>query len=215
MGRKTTGEIAHEYYARGDATGWFEEVYQNAKGDDAAVPWADLKPHLLLSDWLDGRNLPPQKALDIGCGLGDNAEALAAKGLDVTAIDISATAVEWARKRFPGSPVDYCTADLFNLPGSWQGRFGFINEIYTLQALPESVRQQAIRVIAGLVAPGGTLLVVCRGREAHQVSGGPPWALTEDEIMAFEAHGLRCTGFARFDAYDDSAWPRFRFTFST
>lgn len=214
MGAKPSGGIAREYLARGDATGWFEQVYARAGGDEANISWADLKPHILLRDWLDARRFGPQEALDIGCGLGDNAEALAAAGLQVTAIDIAPTAIAWARSRFSNSPVSYQAADLFDLPPSWQGRFQFINEIYTLQALPESVRQQAIDVISGLLAPGGTLLVVCRGRAPHQHSDGPPWALSEREIMRFETRGLKRQSFERFDAYDDSAWPRFRFTFT-
>lgn len=154
------------------------------------------------------------RALDVGCGLGDNAEALSVVGMQVSAIDISPTAIEWAQKRFPHSLVNYRAADLFNLPDDWAWRFDFINEIYTLQALPESVRQMAITAIARLLAPGGHMLVICRGREEHQHSDGPPWALTKAEIMAFEAHGLKCESFERFDAYDDSSWPRFRFVFT-
>jgi len=213
MSRRTVGAIAHEHIARGDATGWFDEVYRNAGGDDSAVPWADLKPHILLQSWLDGREFAPLQALDIGCGLGDNAEVLAAAGMQVSAIDISSVAIDWARKRFPASDVQYRAADLFGLPAEWQGRFEFINEIYTLQALPESLREQAIKAIAGLLAPGGILLVVCRGRKEHQYSGGPPWALSEREIMTFESHGLKRQSLERFEAYDDSEWARFRFIF--
>lgn len=214
MGRKTTAEIFNDHMARGDATGWFEEVYRSAAGDEAHISWADMKPHLLLASWLDGQQFAPLRTLDIGCGLGDNAEALAAAGMQVCAIDISPTAIEWVKKRFPASQVDYRAVDLLAMTDDWQARFEFINEIYTLQALPDSLRPKAIAAIAALLAPGGTLHLVCRGRSEDEVSDGPPWALSESEIMAFESHRLKCRSFERFDAYDDSNWPRFRFVFN-
>ena len=59
---------------------WFEAVYDLAGDDPAGVPWAGLAPHPLLAQWLAGRSLAGLRALDVGCGLGDNAEALAAAG---------------------------------------------------------------------------------------------------------------------------------------
>jgi hypothetical protein len=49
-----------------------------------AIPWADLEPNPHLLSWLeanptDGRG---RRALKVGCGLGDDAEALAELGFD-------------------------------------------------------------------------------------------------------------------------------------
>ena len=52
-----------------------------------------------------------QKALIIGCGLGDDAEALAKLGFEVTAFDISTSAIAWCQQRFPDSTVNYLVAD--------------------------------------------------------------------------------------------------------
>lgn len=40
-------------------------------------------------------------AVVVGCGLGDDAEALAAAGFAVTAFDVSGSAIAWAKERFP------------------------------------------------------------------------------------------------------------------
>ena len=98
----------------------------------------------------------------MGCGLGDNAEALGQLGYEVTAFDLSPTAVEWARKRFAGSPVTYVAADLFDAPADWAGAFDFVHETYTLQALMPGtgLRQRAARCLAGFLKPGGRLLVI-------------------------------------------------------
>lgn len=171
--------------------GWFEAVYALAGDDPAGVPWAGLAPHPMLAQWLAGRSLEGMRALDVGCGLGDNAEALAAAGARTTAFDLVSLAVEWARRRFPQSDVAYCAADLFAPPGEWRGAFDLVHELYTLQALPASLLPEAAQALACFVAPGGMLLVIARARDADQPTEGPPWPLTRAQIEALAVDGLR------------------------
>jgi 2-polyprenyl-3-methyl-5-hydroxy-6-metoxy-1,4-benzoquinol methylase len=213
MTRQNASTIARQYLARGDGKGWFEQVYRTANGNSEQVPWADLRPHPLLVDWLAGLRFGPVEALDVGCGLGDNAEALADAGMNVTAFDLSPTATRWARQRFAGSQVKYQSADLFSAPGLWRQKFDLVSEIYTLQSLPKSMRPRAIRAIAGFIKPGGTLLVICRGREENKTAAGPPWPLAKSEIMTFTGHGFTLQCLDVFEAYDNGVWPRFRFVF--
>jgi 2-polyprenyl-3-methyl-5-hydroxy-6-metoxy-1,4-benzoquinol methylase len=170
---------------------WFEAVYELAGDDPAGVPWAGLAPHPVLAQWLDGRSLAGLRALDVGCGLGDNAQALARAGARVVAFDLVTRAVEWARRRFPQSAVDYRAADLFHAPPEWRGAFGLVHELYTLQALPESLLPDAAHALASFVAPGGVLLVISRARDAAQEIVGPPWPLTRARIESLAVDGLR------------------------
>ena len=55
----------------------------------------------------------------MGCGLGYDAEFVASLGFTTTAFDISATAIEMARRRHVRTDVDYQEADLLALPNSW------------------------------------------------------------------------------------------------
>ncbi len=169
---------------------WFEAVYALAGDDPAQIPWADLAPHPLLAEWLAKTAAPPSgaRALDIGCGLGDNAAALAAKGFKVTAFDLSELATGWAKRRFPD--VDFAAADLFSAPADWRSAFDLVHECYTVQALPDRVHGEAMAAIAGFVKPGGALLVIARMRESATPSPGRPWPLAREELMAFTAHGL-------------------------
>ncbi|ADZ70815.1 class I SAM-dependent methyltransferase [Polymorphum gilvum] len=169
---------------------WFQAVYDSAGDDPAAVPWADLAPKDVLVDWLVRHPGEGRRALDIGCGLGDNAEAIAAAGYRTSAFDLAPGAIEWARKRFPDSPVDYRVGDLFALPTDWVGNFGLVHECYTIQALDDPLRSQAFAAIAALLAPGGTLLVITRTRAEGCAADGPPWPLMPSELVRFEALGL-------------------------
>jgi SAM-dependent methyltransferase len=170
--------------------GWFEAVYQTAGDDPAQIPWADLSAHPLLTAWLGNARSPALGAcaLDVGCGLGDNAAALAAKGWQTTGFDLSALAARWATSRFPG--VGFLAADLFEPPADWKGAFDLVHECYTLQALPDVARTEAMANIAGFVRPGGMLLVIARARAGTGIISGPPWPLSREEILAFDSQGL-------------------------
>jgi SAM-dependent methyltransferase len=170
---------------------WFDAVYATAGDDPAQIPWADLAPHPLLAGWLANAKAPADglRALDVGCGLGDNAAAIAVKGWRVTGFDLSPHAVRWAASRFPA--VEFVAADLFAPPADWNGAFDLVHECYTLQALPDGPRAEAMRQIARFVRPGGTLLVIARAREGGGPVAGPPWPLSREELLGFEAHGLR------------------------
>ena len=167
MTRKFARKLAKEYIERGDPTGWFEALYSQAAGDSSIVPWADLKVNPGLEEWLTRRTIQGygKRALKVGCGLGDDAERLATLGFEVTAFDIAPSAILWCKKRFPGSRVSYLVQDLFHAPEEWRGAFDFVLESYTLQVLTEDLRKSAIEPISSFVAPGGTLLVIARGRE--------------------------------------------------
>ncbi len=170
---------------------WFEAVYALAEGDPANVPWGNTVAHPLLLEWLaQNPRLDGLKALDIGCGLGDNAAALAGQGADVTAFDLVQGATDWARARFPDAGVDFRAADLFNPPPEWLDAFDFVHETYTLQALPAEIFSPARKAMADFVKPGGRLLLIARARDEAQQFDGPPWPLARRDIEAFAANGL-------------------------
>lgn len=173
-------------------SGWFEVLYSQASGDSSQVPWARLNTNRYLLDWLNLHQTQGKgkRALVIGCGLGDDAEALAQRGFQVTGFDISTTAIAWCQQRFPDSPVTYLVADLFALDPSWHQAFDLVVESYTIQALPLSVRSKVIQVIGALVNPGGTLLIITRFRDTDAEPDGPPWPVSDKELNHFQELGL-------------------------
>lgn len=176
----------------------FEEIYRNAGGDPAQVPWSDKAPRGRLGHWLASRPGKGRSAIDVGCGLGDNAALLAEAGYRVTAFDLSPTAIGWAQGRQIGRGIDFHVADLFALPRSWQGRLDLVHETYNMQALPLELRERAAQAIAALVAPGGTLLLLSRLRNEGETVEGPPIPLTLADLEPFAAAGLRESERERF-----------------
>jgi hypothetical protein len=148
---------------------WFAAVYETAGDDPAQIPWADLAAHPLLAAWL--RDVPSP-----------------AQGWQTTGFDLSALAARWAAARFPH--LNFLAADLFSPPADWRGAFDLVHECYTLQALPDAPRAEAMANIAGFVRRGGTLLVIARARTGTGTIAGPPWPLSRAEILEFESHGL-------------------------
>ena len=193
----------------GDPVGWFERLYAEASRGKATVPWADLAPNPHVVAWLEREAPAPGRALDIGCGLGDGAEALSRRGFEVVAFDVSATAIDEARRRFSSSRVDYRSADLLQLPADFAGAFDLVVECYTLQVLPPAARLQAIAALRRTLAPGGALLVVARGREPEEPPGQMPWPLTRAEVEAIASPQLALVSFEDF--LDDEAPPVRRF----
>lgn len=177
---------AAESIATGDATGWFEPLYAAAAAGQTAVPWDRGEPSRYLTEWAAARQLDGDgaSALVVGCGLGDDAEFIAGLGYRTVAFDISPTAIATAQRRFPGSAVRYEVADLLRPPAAWHQAFDLVVESLTLQALPDPPRRDAIARLGGLVAPGGTLLVLDRACEPGEAVDGPPWALTRAEIYS-------------------------------
>ena len=203
--KDATRHLAEAYADRGDPNGWFETFYARAEGDIHKVYWADLKPNPLLLDWISERmNLAGKQAITIGCGLGDDAEALSRQGYQVTAFDISPSAIAMCQQRYPDSSVEYLVSDLFNVPAKWRKKFDLVYECNTIQILNGPSRIQAVKAIADLVGPGGELLVSCRSRESGQESDAFPLALDRFEIDGFKRAGLSETHFV---AYDDDQEP--------
>ena len=209
--RRIARQLASASLANGDDLGWFERLYAQADGDETVVPWADMKVNPNLHQWLEHEKISGEgkNALVVGCGLGDDSETLAEIGFEVVAFDISSTAINWCWQRFANSQVNYVVADLFDPPPSWTAAFDFVLEAYTLQVLPADLRKQACEQIASFVAPGGSLLVISRGRDSEADIGQMPWPLVRRDLDAFSNSSLAEIQFE--DYFDEEEPPVRRF----
>ncbi|GHH57028.1 SAM-dependent methyltransferase [Streptomyces umbrinus] len=101
--------------------------------------------------------LPPGQALDVGCGEGADALWLARHGWQVTAVDISTTALQRAAAAAVDSEgrVAWTRADLTITPPPADAF-----DLVSVQYFPLSLQPDhaALRGLLNAVAPGGTLL---------------------------------------------------------
>jgi len=190
--------------AHNKASEWFDSLYQKNKNTHENIPWARQAVNPLLQSYLDEEKAHKGTALVIGCGLGDDAKALEYAGYDVTAIDVSQTALDLAKERFPDSSVKFIKQDIFE----YEEQFDFVFEALTVQSLPIEFRQKMIKAVAGTVAMGGKLLLVAHKREAMRQ--GPPWPLSKEEVDLFKSHGLTELSFELHTEESKVSQTRFR-----
>jgi SAM-dependent methyltransferase len=108
-----------------------------------------------------------------GNGISQEPRGLAAAGFDVTALDISAVAVNfsetdteragWLVPRAllrPGGRLTYVVGDLLD-PSTLPGPFDVVIERRTVERFPEHERGMALSALAGRLAPVGILLSMC------------------------------------------------------
>ena len=98
------------------------------------------------------------RALDLACGTGDLAFALAAQGARVTGIDASPRMIDAAKVRGAGAPsVDFVVGDMTALDVP-DASVDIVTAGYALRNVPDYER--ALREIARVLRPGGRLLTL-------------------------------------------------------
>jgi SAM-dependent methyltransferase len=187
-------ELAAASIAQGEPTAWFDRLYAEGVAGSVSMPWDRTEPHPLLREWAERTGLAGagRRGVVVGCGLGADAAFVASIGYTAVGFDVSPTAVSVARERHGASGVDFRVADLLDLPGEWSRAFDLVVEIFTIQALPDPPRADAITAVANLVAPGGTLLAIAfRNDGSVPEDEGPPFALTRETMQSLASDGLR------------------------
>ena len=208
-------EMVKSYQDEDNPTGWFDSIYTDAQGDHSAVFWADLEPSPYLLEWLKNCVFKHtgRKAIVIGCGVGDDAEALSKYGYEVTAFDISPEAIRLCKNRYSDTTVNYLVADLFDYPSQWAESFELVYECNTIQVLPGKYRIQARNAMVSLLAMQGYILVSCRSRLKGKQENDIPLPLDKEEIDGFIRCGLSEESFEAYYDTQDPPVPHFFATY--
>ena len=174
-------EIYNKNKDSDDPLYWFEEIYNQADSNREWIPWDWKGPHPFVVEWIE-RSMNKGNALVIGCGLGEDAAYLSNKGWNVTAFDISETAVKWASEIHSDLEIEWMVADLFNLPDSWQMKYDLVLEVHILQAIQQSLMTEASKKLAPLVGTNGHLVCIGKLRINDEIVEGPPWPMSKESI---------------------------------
>ncbi|MCS7239154.1 MAG: methyltransferase domain-containing protein [Thermoguttaceae bacterium] len=147
--------------------------------------------------------LRPGRAIELGCGLGHDARFLAGKGFDVTAVDISPTAIARAAATAEkeGVKVRFLVADVLRMPDL--GTFDLVYDRGCYHGVRRTSAKEYVQTLRQLTRPGSVALILA-GNAREVGTGGPP-RVSEEEIREdfsrdFEIAMLRETRFDRRDA---------------
>ena len=137
----------------------WDERYQQQPVE--TMPWFYPELDDDLAQALDALGLRSGSALDLGTGPGTQAMQLAQRGFDVTATDLSETAIRLAQERAQalGLAIRWQQDDI--LSSRLIGPFDLIFDRGCFHVLPPERRQDYISTIAGLLKPGGFFFLKC------------------------------------------------------
>lgn len=181
----------------------WNDVYSDADQHD--LPPLDEHVQSVAAELIPGR------ALDLGCGMGQNSVWLAANGWTVTGLDISENAIRRARGDAVAADVD--VTFIVGDASEWEpvDQYDLVVSTYALPPLEK--RTNALRNAVSAVAPGGTLLITEFHTDGAALHGLDPNDLvtrseileaigddlhidTADKITVDHAHG-----------HDSTEWP--------
>ncbi len=117
-------------------------------------PLHEINP--LRLEWIDGlAPLSGKRVLDVGCGGGILAESMAAKGAEVTGIDLSEKALSVARLHLfeSGLEVNYRHISAEQLADEHAGEFDVVTCMEMLEHVPDPA--SVVAACSRLVKPGG------------------------------------------------------------
>ncbi len=167
------GSVDFDAFYRGD------EVFDGIGFD--RPPWDIGEPQPVLVRLEQDGGLTG-RVLDAGCGQGDNAIHLAARGYSVTGVDGSDTALGMARERAAerGIEVDFRVADATTMEGIGQ-EFDTVLDSALYHCLPAESRAAYGAALHRVTKPGAKLHVFCFA----DVEDAPaPATVSQDDLRA-------------------------------
>lgn len=151
------------------------------------------------------------EVLDAGCGTGENALYLASRGLAVTGVDGSPTAIARARAKADqrGIRADFIVADALALADLGRS-FDAVVDCGLFHVFDDDERARYERNLGALLQPGGRYFLLCFSDRQPGAVG--PRRVGQDEIRRTFARGWRvdeivATRFATHDPEGASRAP--------
>jgi methyl halide transferase len=166
-----------------------EESYKN-RYEAGDTPWDIGKPDFNLIQTVTALAIEPCKALDIGCGTGDNSIWLAQKKFQVTGVDISKLAIQQAREKAAKAKVkstflvmDFLTSKIAGAP------FGLAFDrgcFHSLKSAEE--REKFAENVAAHLANDGLWLSLVGNADEQRQGPGPPQRTARDIVNSVETY---------------------------
>ena len=143
-----------------------DEKYKSARAK--GLPgWGGVErvsnlPQILDERYYSFKNTPTSgKLLELGCGAGNLSIELSNRGFDVTGVDFSDTAIEWAKDNAKSNTkfINFRVADVTNLNSFVSEYFDVLYDGNCLHCIIGNKRVLAIAEWKRLLKPGGILFI--------------------------------------------------------
>jgi methyl halide transferase len=194
-----------------------EAIDWNQRYVDADTPWDSGIPSEELTRFVDAGLVKPCRALELGCGTGTNAIFLAQRGFQVTAVDISETAINKAKEKAEkaGVSIELIRADVTDFSAAGKP-FKFVFDRGTYHVVRNFNIGGLQRTLSTVVEPGGYYLVLAgNANEDAPPDKGPPRVAAHElckelefdcfDLVSLEEahfHGIKIDG----EQYSPLAW---------
>ena len=163
----------------------YRERYQSGN-----TPWDAGQPDCNLIDVVAQQPIPSCKALEIGCGTGDNAIWLAQNRFQVIAVDVSDIAIEKAKEKASKANVecdfmrvDFLTTTIECAP------FDFVFDRGCFHSFgSEDDRSRFAQNVATHLAEAGLWLTLVGNADEIRQGSGPPQRKAGDIVLAVEPY---------------------------
>jgi SAM-dependent methyltransferase len=163
----------------------FREAYR-----EGSAPWDIGKADFNLVHIVTTTPIVPGKALEIGCGTGDNVIWLSKKTFAVVGVDSSEIAIKKAREKAAAANVTCTFAVLNILKGHVEGGpFGFVFDrgcFHTMDSAEQ--RQSFAEQVQAHLEENGLWLSLIGNADETRVGGGPPQRSARDTVNAVEPY---------------------------
>jgi cyclopropane fatty-acyl-phospholipid synthase-like methyltransferase len=128
------------------------------------ISWIFGSPHEMkeYTDLFESGQIPPGRAIDLGCGEGSNAIYLSKNGFEVTGLDFSPTGIKraHANAHAAGLEVSFFEDDLTNLRHV-SGKFDLLVDFGALNDLNQVDRDLYMNNVLPLTNPGSRYILLC------------------------------------------------------
>lgn len=138
----------------------WEKYYQKTPLNK--IPWQKTQASYF-TEAVESGKVKPCSTLDLGCGIGAKSIYLAKRGFEVTGIDISKTAIKYAKEnaRKAKVKIKFIAADATDLSFLGDKKFDFVLDWATLHGISRTGRKKYVSGIIKHTKKGGKLLLRC------------------------------------------------------
>lgn len=140
---------------------------------------------------IENRIIQPGKLIILGAGKGHDAIEAAKSGYEVTAVEFSSSAIDFAKKLAEKEKmeVELLAEDFFNLSQNHFQNYDAVYDYVTYCAINPERRNEYAKLVSSCLKPGGKFVIILFPIEDRP--GGPPFGLNQHETESFFSKYLK------------------------